>query len=49
MATKPSNRAKSQAHTLVVRALTADELNQIAIAARYSGQKMEIALHELLH
>lgn len=48
MATKPSNRDKSQAGTLVVRALTTDELNQIAIAARYSGKKMEMALHELL-
>lgn len=48
MATKPSNRDKSHARTLVVRALTTDEFNQIAIAARDSGQKMEIALHELL-
>ncbi|MNO61403.1 hypothetical protein D3C76_520500 [compost metagenome] len=48
MATKPSNRDKSQARTLVVRALTTDEFNQIAIAAHDSGQEMEMALHELL-
>lgn len=48
MTKKSSSLGKSQARPLVIRALTPDELNQIAIAARYSGQKMEMALHELL-
>lgn len=46
--TSPKPEIKPRDRNRVVRTLTTEELNQIAIAAHDSGRDMEMALHELL-